>query len=281
VEDVTGDGRVLSGEAHRWDGETGEKWVRNADRLDAMLLPFGEAIFEALCQPGYERPLDIGCGAGALTLRLGELSDVPTGVDVSSPLIALARQRAVDVQSPARFLLTDAASYQAEAPHDLLVSRFGVMFFEDSVAAFKNLRRAAREQAALHFVCWREPKRNPWASLPALIAREELGVELPQTDHTAPGPFAFAAEDRLASILADAGWRNVTIDALKRTIAVPGNSVEEASRFLVELGPLARHLEEAGIPSETLVERLCGVLPSDSGGRVRLPSEAWLVSGAA
>jgi SAM-dependent methyltransferase len=281
VESMTGDGQSLSAEGQRWDGETGEKWVRNADRLDKMLSPFSDAILSASAGTAYDRPLDIGCGAGALTLRLADGSAEPTGVDVSSPLIALARQRASDAAVSARFLLADASTYQPDLPHDLLVSRFGVMFFEDSVAAFAHLRRAAREGAPLHFVCWQEPKKNPWASLPAQIAKEQLGIELPQPDPEAPGPFALASKDRLRAILTAAGWKDVSISSLSRTIAIPGNNPEEASRFLIELGPLARYLSEAEVPIGALAERLTAALPSAVQGGVSLPSEAWHVAATA
>ncbi|GGY49316.1 class I SAM-dependent methyltransferase [Parvularcula lutaonensis] len=278
---MTSGERHLSSEAQRWDGETGEKWVRNADLLDGMLAPFSDALLEAIGASSFECPLDIGSGAGSLTLKLARRSPGTTGLDVSSPLITLARRRAEDARSPARFVLADAAEYAPDTKHDLLVSRFGVMFFEDSVTAFSQLRRAALSGAPMHFVCWREPKRNPWASLPARIAREDLGLELRTPDPEAPGPFAFAMEDRLRGILSDAGWRSVAIEPLVKMIAIPGNNAREAAGFLVELGPLARPLEEAGVPREALIDKLCEALPEGQNGKISLLGEAWFVSAKA
>jgi SAM-dependent methyltransferase len=245
-----------------------------------MLAPFSEALLGA-CPASFASALDIGCGAGSLTLELAERAGTVRGVDVSSPLLALARKRAEDASSLARFVLADAASYRAEEPFDLLVSRFGVMFFTEPAAAFENLRRSAGEGAPLRFVCWQEPKENPWAFLPAKIAREELGLDLPRPDPEAPGPFAFASKERLERLLTLSGWRSAAVEPVARTIAVPGNNRAEAASFLVELGPLSRHLEEAGLDRELLASKLAPHLPEEPDGEVRLPARAWLISAEA
>ncbi len=129
-----------------WNGQSGERWVANQARLDAMVAVFGQAAIEAAAPATGERVLDIGCGAGtsslALAARVGAGGQV-LGVDISEPLIGRARALAQQ-DTPALFQVADASS--AELPEgaiDILFSRFGVMFFDDPIAA-RHMRRALR-----------------------------------------------------------------------------------------------------------------------------------------
>src|SRR6266496_4367818 len=122
-----------------WNGQSGERWVTNQARLDAMLAVFGQAAIEAAAPATGERVLDVGCGAGASSLalaaRVGARGQV-LGVDISEPLIVRARALAPQ-DTPAQFRVADAGS--AELPKgafDILFSRFGVMFFDDPTGAF-------------------------------------------------------------------------------------------------------------------------------------------------
>jgi SAM-dependent methyltransferase len=123
---------------------------------------------------------------------------------------------------------------------DLAFSRFGVMFFDEPVSALANIRSALAAAGRLVFVCWTPPRDNPWLTVPLAAARPHLPPQ-PETDPNAPGPFAFADPDRVRSILAGAGYSAVDIaqhDASMR-ICGPGE-IEQAARFAVESGPVAR-----------------------------------------
>lgn len=270
---------MTSGPGHeisRWDGEIGEKWVRHAGALDGMLAPFSRLIVDEIARSG-DSVLDIGCGAGALTLALAERFAHVTGVDVSRPLLALARKRGAEKGASVTFVEADAAAFQPEEPVDHLVSRFGVMFFEAPVPAFANLRDALNPGGTLTFVCWRKPRDNPWASLPVEVAEDILGLDNPRPEPHAPGPFAFADKDYLARILGDTGWHSIDIVPVSQPLRIPGESAAEAAKFLVELGPLSGRLKDEGIDTARLVEHLTAALPTDSAGRTELPSQAWLV----
>ena len=129
-----------------WDGPDGERWAAEAERYDRMSRRFGDAILEVLdAQPG-EHVLDVGCGNGALTIAVAAAvgpDGSATGLDISPQMLAVAARRAREAALPnARVLLADAQEVDLPpGSFDALISRFGVMFFEDPVAAFRNLKR--------------------------------------------------------------------------------------------------------------------------------------------
>ena len=269
-----------------WNGKAGEKWVEHSNRLDGMLAPFADAVLEAASiQPG-ERALDIGCGAGALTLAATAKSGGTAGsmgVDVSEPLLALARQRAADAGSPAVFEHADASAVSIADKLDLMISRFGVMFFEDPSAAFANIRGQIKPGGRLTFMCWQTLQVNDWAFAP-LQAALPLLEELPAPpDPTAPGPFAFADKDRVASVLRNAGWSDISVDPFNTHITLPGDTVETSAKFMLQIGPLARLIAEQNLDAkrveQALTERLSGEVQDD--GRVAMRSACWLVQAEA
>src|SRR6201992_3056409 len=170
-----------------WNGPTGEKWAKYQSVMDRTLADSAEAVLAlANAQPG-ERVLDIGGGTGATSLLLAEAvgpGGAVTGVDVSQPMLGLARERAQ--AKNIRFIEADAATHAFQPEFDLIFSRFGVMFFVDPVAAFANIRKGADGEARLAFICWRAVNENEWASLPYSIAKPFL-PEQPAVDPNAPG----------------------------------------------------------------------------------------------
>ena len=146
-----------------WNGTAGKAWVDSQELLDRVLAPFEDAILEADLGA---RVLDVGCGTGSTTLAISKRSTV-VGVDISEPMLGLAKRRAEAAKAPATFVLADAASYAfTPPPFDTVVSRFGVMFFGDPVAAFAHLRAALKPSGRIVFVCWRPFPDNPWMGVP-------------------------------------------------------------------------------------------------------------------
>ncbi len=193
-------------------------------------------------KPG-ERVLDIGCGNGSTSLMLAEAvgpSGDVTGVDVSQPMLALARSRIT--QPNIRFIEADAAAYPFAPDRNLIFSRFGVMFFVEPVAAFANIRKAAAKGARLAFMCWRRVEENEWAMMPYLAAKPFL-PEQKEADPHAPGPFAFADKERTRGILAEAGFRDIAIEPFNGHMRL-GASAEYAAVQLTSLmGPTSRALK--------------------------------------
>ncbi len=215
---------------HQWTGSSGDNWVLHQQRLDRMLQAFGDAaIAAAAIQPG-EHVLDIGCGAGATTFAIAERTGPQgrtVGVDISPQLISRARTDA-PVDARVSFRLADAATAELEpSGFDLLFSRFGIMFFDDPVAAFAHMRGALKQDGRIAFACWRAPTENDWVSLP-MKAIQGLVAPVP-VDPLAPGPFAFADPSRTKKILNLAGFTAIEITPFDAVIPYGhGNTRAEA-----------------------------------------------------
>jgi SAM-dependent methyltransferase len=266
-------------QADYWNGEAGAIWVSVASDLDPVLAPLGEAAMDALAPARGERVLDVGCGAGAtsraLKQRVGEEGEV-LGVDVSGPLVEAARARG---GGPA-YLLADAGSAAFPGgPFDAVFSRFGVMFFEDPVAAFAHLRGATRAGGRLAFVCWGPLAENPWATEPVIAALPLLREPPPPPVPNAPGPFAFADEGRLRGILASAGWSEIDLRRLGTDYGL-GASVERAVDICLRVGPLARLAREQALDPAPIRDVLRGLLERHrtAGGGVAMPASCWIVT---
>jgi SAM-dependent methyltransferase len=228
-----------------WNGAGGEKWLARHDRMEPQLAPLGVAAIEAAAPKTGERVLDVGCGTGSTSVRIADLvggQGSVLGVDVSEPLIEAARRNAAG-RPNVQFLLGDASQHRLEGGFDLLFSRFGVMFFADPVAAFIHLRAALKPRGRLAFVCWRPFKENDWAFLPFMAAVPHLPpIERPVPN--APGPFAFGDDQRVKKILQEAGFNDIAIKPLDRTMDL-GNSVDDAATFASDTGPISRVLGTA------------------------------------
>lgn len=267
-----------------WNGSAGARWVREQARLDRAFTPIqSEALRVAHAAQG-EHVLDVGCGCGASTAALAErvgASGSVVGVDISAPMLAVARQR-LEAQPRVSFLETDAARATFGATFDLVFSRFGVMFFDDRVAAFSNLRRALAPRGRLCFVCWRGRDENPWYSQPLAAVAPFLGT-VPETPDTEPGPFAFAARDAVLQMLTAAGFTDAEAHSFQTPIEFSSNGLDDAVTFAIAAGPIARLMLEA---SDDVVRRtrvaLEGALsPHLAENRVALPASVWIVTARA
>jgi SAM-dependent methyltransferase len=228
-----------------WNGAVGQRWAALQDRIDLQLNNIADALMPfAAARPG-ERVLDIGCGCGTTTLRLG-MAVAPdgsvAGLDISAPMLDVARARAQAMNADIPFLKSDAATHDFQPVFDLVFSRFGVMFFADPAAAFKNIRKALAPKGRLAFVCWRKFAENDWAVVPFTAAKPFL-PEQPPADPYAPGPFAFADADRLKTILESAGFANIRIEKLDTTANL-GATLEQAVEATLSIGPLSRAAAE-------------------------------------
>lgn len=235
---------------HDWNGDSGERWAANLTRLDLMLTDFGSAAIAAAgARPG-EQILDVGCGSGTtsftLAQRVGSSGHV-LGVDISEQLVDIARA-AIPDGAPVSFRCADAATAALpQGQFDLLFSRFGVMFFDDPVAAFAHMRGALKPGGRVAFICWRGAQENDWVRLPMAAIRDI--VEPAPADPNAPGPFAFGDRQRLADILAAAGFTAIDIAPFDTTLSYGRGAsreaaIDDALDMAFQVGPLSRALAE-------------------------------------
>lgn len=265
-----------------WNESVGSRWAAEQAVLDATLAPFGAAAMAALRLEPTARVLDVGCGCGGTTLELATRV-VPqgsvTGVDISEPMLARARERAAAVPN-VRFERADAQTHTLpSAAFDAVFSRFGVMFFAEPVAAFANIGRALRPGGQLAFACWQELRSNAWMLVPLMAAAAHLTLPPPAAPE-APGPFAFASRDRVQAILAGAGFTDVTIEPFEPAMRLGNGRLDDAIEFVLQLGPLAQAMRDADpavVPRVHAALREA-LLPYDGPDGIRLPSAAWIVT---
>jgi SAM-dependent methyltransferase len=229
----------------------GEAWVRMQDRTDALIDPLGRVAIERLGVVAGDRILDVGCGCGQTLLQLAELagpSGQVLGVDISPPMLARAGERVAGRPTIA-LALGDAQTYAfAPGAFDAVYSRFGVMFFDDSRAAFGNLRAAARSGGRLSFVCWQDLAKNPWAVRPleAVMRLLPASAMPDMLREGRPGPFFMSDPTRVRAILGAAGWQDVLVEPVEMPLQLGGaRTLDEAVEYSLQIGPAARAMAEA------------------------------------
>ena len=231
-----------------WSSGFGAKWVTFEADLETLHAPMNEPLLaRAAIGPGMQ-VLDVGCGSGSVARRAAAMAGVGgavIAVDISEVLLNTARATAADeTSSSIEYVLADAQTHAfAPASFDRIVSRMGVMFFADPVAAFANLLHAARPGASLSAVVWRRGEANPWFQIPTEAAIRHVGSV--NSDPDAPGPLAFANADRTLAVLVAAGWEDVRADPLQVTLETCGTATEAAAS-VGSIGPAARIMEAKG-----------------------------------
>lgn len=266
-----------------WNGRAGERWASQQAVQDTIFIPVTELLIEHARPQSGERVIDVGCGCGDTSVAFGKrvgASGHVLGVDISEQMLARAREVA-PANLPVEFALADATTYPfAAGAADLLVSRFGVMFFADPARSFANLRRGLRRGGRLTFICWRGPKENPWLMVPLQAVYRHV-PRLPPVGPEDPGPFAFASSERVERILREAGFADIHIapNDLSLDIAA-GGGFESAIETAVIIGPANRALEEAAPDARAAaVEAVRHDLkPFAKGDSVWLGGAIWIVS---
>jgi SAM-dependent methyltransferase len=204
------DSEANAAERRRWNDEY---WSSVWPKREALTSKVTDILLSHLELRQGERVLDIGSGGGTMTIAAGRLvgpTGSAVGADISAPLVALARTRAADKQSRnVSFCEADVQQAVVDGgPFDVAVSQFGVMFFDEPVAAFANIRRHVIPGGRLGFACWQGIEKNPW-----FIGKALAGLvpppPPPATGKSPTGPFAFSDPDRVGEILANAGWKTV------------------------------------------------------------------------
>jgi SAM-dependent methyltransferase len=274
---------IAAEQAAAWNGRSGCAWIEAQETLDRMFLPFEEMLAGLIAPGSNESSLDVGCGTGTTTLAIARRLSVgghAVGIDISEPMIAVAKARAGHEGSQASFIAADAQNHPfAPASFDAVVSRFGVMFFSDPARAFTNLRGALKSGAALHAIVWRGPADNPFMTAGERAAAPLL-PQLPPRRPDGPGQFAFGDPQNVAGILGESGWKAIDIRPLDVECTV---ATEELERYMTRLGPVGQVLQDV---DESTRQRViaavrAGYDPFVHGDQVRYTAACWLVQARA
>jgi SAM-dependent methyltransferase len=278
----------MSGNADQiefWNGNAGRHWAEQQEAMDRTLASFHDAVVAFAAAKSGEHVVDIGCGSGTTSFTLSDAvgpSGQVTGVDISKPMLELARRRAAATGKPVAFVEADASVFPFTTTVDLVFSKFGVMFFDQPAKAFENIHRALKPTGRLAFVCWRAVKDNAWVAVPMSVARPFLPAPAAPPDPLAPGPFAFADSDRIKLILTEAGFRHVRVEPLD-TVMHMGATIESATTQLLDVGPLSRALADVDATTRGKVEMAVREALKPYAGKdgVAIPAACWLVGAVA
>jgi len=269
-----------------WNDVAGKEWLALEADFERTLGPAGdELVRRAAAMPG-EHVLDVGCGFGITTLALARAVGAGgrvMGVDISAPLLSRAVQRARGAGlDNIIFREGDAQDMALPARHfDLIVSRFGVMFFDDPITAFKNLCRSAKPGGRLRFACWQSTERNAWYTMAARTLAPYLELPAPLPD--APGPFAFGDRAWVSNLLGAAGFVDTVIDGFEMTMVQGGSRGVDGAIEQMVRGPVAAAVAAAPeTVRQTALDALRAALALHvEEGEVRFPAAAWMVSARA
>jgi SAM-dependent methyltransferase len=272
-----------SEQSRLWNGPSGHAWVEMQDVVDQMYKPIEDLLVEVVSDPSRHRVLDVGCGTGSTTLavarRFGK-GGYGIGIDISQPMIAAARRRAEREHLGARFICANAQGYPFEPESvDAIISRFGVMFFDEPVKAFANLRRAATNDAELRVIVWRSAAENPFMTT-AERAAAPLLSNLPARRPDAPGQFAFASDRRVHAILEESGWTKIDIRPIDVDCTFPER---ELVRYVTRLGPVGLALLDVAEATRARVIPTVRAAfdPFVHGAEVRFTAACWMVGARA
>lgn len=272
-----------------WNGAASQPWIADQVGRDKALQPFADLVMNRLDPAVGERVLDIGCGCGGTSLdlatRVGPRGRV-VGLDISAPMLELAAARQRDAGlDHVRFVAADATDADIpDGPFGKIFSRFGVMFFADPVAAFKNIRKMAAPDATLAFICWRTIEENPWVNIARLVVLKHVAAPPPPVTapgHVPPGQFSFADPDYVRRILTSAGFQDVALDAVDIPFNVTkSTAMPKVLDAVMNRGPATRLLKDADedVLAAVRTDLAPAIAPYIDANGLTLDSAVWVVT---
>jgi ubiquinone/menaquinone biosynthesis C-methylase UbiE len=266
-------GAANAEQAYRWNGEGGRYWIDHRERLLAGHRNLHRHLFRGAAITGAEQVLDVGCGCGGTTLRAARTADRVVGLDLSGPMLAVARGLAGQVRAAnTAFVRGDAQdSPLRPASFDVLISSFGVMFFADLAAAFASLARVARPGGRLAFLCWQYELDNDYFAIPL----RAFAALMPLPGPTPAGRI-FADPARLTGLLSGAGWADVRIESLTEPSWLGADTADVMS--FIRVMPRLRTLV-AGLADDAKAERAWAATAEQYAARQQ-PDGVWVEAAA-
>jgi ubiquinone/menaquinone biosynthesis C-methylase UbiE len=263
-----------------WNGDSGRRWAQEADRRDQVLAPVADVLLDAAGLGPAERVLDIGCGCGVTTLAAAHAigdSGRACGLDLSGPMLDIARQRRDTAGLVnAEFVQGDAQTQGFDTTFDVVISRFGTMFFADPVAAFANIAHGLGTAGRMCLATWQPLVANDWLTIPG-AALLRYGT-IPEAATGGPGMFGQSDPATVTSTLQAAGYHDIELTPVTVTMRL-GDDVTDATNYLASSGVGRAVLET--VPSEqraAAIDAVRTVLADHAHGEgVRLDGAIWII----
>jgi len=269
-------------QARYWNTDEAAHWLVHEERYEHMLAPYTDHLLTTAAIGGADRVIDIGCGTGSTTRAAARVATVgdALGVDLSAPMLREAARRTQEEGlTNVRFEHGDAQMHRFRAgAGDVAISRFGVMFFADPVAAFANIARGLRPGGRLVFVCWQNLADNEWIAVPGAAAAPHVAFP-PLDDPAGPGPFSLGERDRIAAVLGVAQFTDAIIEPVAEPLWM-GSDVADTVAFLKVTGIGRSLLQDADPAAIARVSEAMQAAPEPhvTPDGLRLRSQAWLVT---
>ena len=236
-----------------WNEDIGRKWVEEDDSMNERLSILTKELFLRSNIARNDKILDIGCGGGQTSFEASKLvgkNGYVVGADISKILLDLAISKYSNTKN-LEFKYCDVQNYEfRENSFNKVISRFGVMFFENPIEAFRNIYNSIQEGGSLNFVCWSDVIENEFFTDPTNIIIKHLNKDFPEISR-APGPLAFSEKDYINEILISSNFKNVRIDKVYSSISTK-DSAEKDGELLLKLGLGGRLLADANLSKKEL-----------------------------
>jgi len=269
-----------------WNEILVPKFVKYKHVLVDGLTHHSAAIFPSLDIRAGDRALDVGCGFGDTAIqiaeRVGSTGSV-LGIDCCEAFLEYGRRDAAAAGlDNVSFADADVQFHPFEAEYDFCFSRFGTMFFENPVAALRNMRRSLKPGGRLTFIVWRTIDDNPWLGLPKQVVLNFLPPPGEDAATCGPGPFSMASEPMVTKQLEIAGYEDIAFKRVDAPLQI-GRTPEDAVGFQLALGPAGEVYREAGEEAERKHDDIAAALRAElarceTPEGIVMESSSWVIS---
>ncbi|RSM86616.1 class I SAM-dependent methyltransferase [Kibdelosporangium aridum] len=269
-------------QAKAWNGYEGEHWAARHARYDAMIADLNEHLFPAAALTASDRVLDVGCGAGRTTRIAAGLAAHATGIDLSGPMLGQARAASSDLPN-VTYIQGDAQVYPfPDNEFDVAISRGGIMYFDDPVAAFSNIRRALRPAGRVAFIAGGALKPGSDSMVAFKVLSKFLPRPARESGDTSPNPASLADPSYVRKVLTEAGFGAIAVET-RETVAVVGENAADTTDFILEWGPVRYALDQASISDTTEIHAAVtsALRPLETSSGVRWSSDVVLITARA
>ena len=275
-------GPANTAQAQRWNGASGQHWIEHRERHLAEHQHLTPHLFRAAAISAGEWVLDVGCGCGTTTIAAAQAAHeggpvgLAVGVDLSAPMLEVARQLAAKAGTVnVRFVQADAqACPLRRVSFDVMISNFGVMFFDDPRAAFADMAAVIRKGGRLAFLCWQDDTQNEVFAIPM----REFAAHTPLPAATADD--LFADPRQITDLLSGTGWRDIQITPVTEPAWI-GSDIDDVMSYIRSMPRLQTLVADLKDPA--LTERVLAGIAEQYAARqkpdgVWVRAAAWLVT---